>query len=500
MKQTRIELNNGQILASGQSGDAIVSLGLTRAVNSGQELTLGSVCAAMAELELLVQGTSPIGQGDSFVLFRGEEKIGVFTAEKPVWKSAHRVKITAYDNVVKLDKDLTAWLESWDNWPCTLQELAHAVCEACGVELLDQDLPNGDFLMESIPRQTVTGRKLMGWIGQATGRFCHAQPDGTLVFGWYIPVEQSIGPAGLPEDDRIFYYQGSLSLADYQTAPIEKVQIRQDDRDVGTLWPDMGEGNTYCITGNPLLAARTAEDLLPVAQNLYLQLQNVSYTPCTVTISGDENVFPGQILQVTDAGGRVATVYVMETNLNGSKMTVKSVGSASRDSITLKNSQTEVLNGKLLRLQTDVEGLRAEHVDTAGKTASLSVTVEGIESKVTAQQTELDSTKENLTALRQDTDSLELEIKTITEQGVERVVTKTGYSFSDEGLRISKSGLEMENLLDHTGMYVSRNGQTILQANNRGVEARDVTVQNFLVVGSHARFEDYGNGTACFYI
>lgn len=500
MKQTRIELNNGQILASGQSGDAVVSLGLTRTVNSGQELTLGSVCAAMAELELLVQGTSPIGQGDSFVLFRGEEKIGVFTAEKPVWKSAHRVKITAYDNVVKLDKDLTAWLETWDHWPCTLQELARAVCEACGVELLHQDLPNGTFLVEKIPQQTVTGRKLMSWIGQATGRFCQAKPDGSLTFDWYAPSEQMICPSGAQEENQLFYYQGSLTLADYQTAPIEKVQIRQDDRDVGTLWPDMGEGNTYCITGNPLLAAQTAEHLIPVAQCLYQQLKSVSYTPCTVTVSGEAHILPGQILQVEDAGGRTATVYVMETNLNGSKLTVKSTGSASRDSITLKNSQTEVLGGKLLRLQADVEGLRAEHVDTAGKTASLSVTVEGIETKVTAQQTELDSTKETLTALRQDTDSLELEIKTITEQGVERVVTKTGYSFSDEGLRISKSGLEMENLLDHTGMYVSRNGQTILQANNRGVEARDVTVQNFLIVGSHARFEDYGDGAACFYI
>lgn len=500
MKQTRIELNNGQVLASGQPGDAVVSLGLTRAVNSGQELTLGSVCAAMAELELLVQGTSPIGQGDSFTLYRGEEKIGVFTAEKPVWKSARRVKITAYDNVVKLDKDLTAWLETWDHWPCTLQELAQAVCEACGAELVSQELPNGGFLVEKIPQQALTGRKLMGWIGQAAGRFCQAQPDGALAFRWYEPAAQRICPAGSQEENKIFYYQGSLTLADYQTAPIEKVQIRQDDRDVGTLWPDTGEGNTYCITGNPLLAAQKAEDLIPIAQSLYQQLQAVSYTPCTVTVSGEEDVSPGQILQVEDAGGRAAAVYVMETNLNGSKLTVKSTGSANRDSITLKNSQTEVLGGKLLRLQTDVEGLRAEHVDTAGKTASLSVTVEGIESKVTAQQAELDSTKESLTALRQDTDSLELEIKTITQQGPERVVTKTGYSFSDEGLRISKSGLEMENLLDHTGMYVSRNGQTILQANNRGVEARDVTVQNFLIVGSHARFEDYGSGTACFYI
>jgi hypothetical protein len=63
----------------------------------------------------------------------------------------------------------------------------------------------------------------------------------------------------------------------------------------------------------------------------------------------------------------------------------------------------------------------------------------------------------------------------------------------------------MGNLLDHTGMYVRRSGEVILQANNQGVAARDVSVANFLVIGENARFEDYSSGTdqnrtACFYI
>jgi len=63
----------------------------------------------------------------------------------------------------------------------------------------------------------------------------------------------------------------------------------------------------------------------------------------------------------------------------------------------------------------------------------------------------------------------------------------------------------MENLLDNTGMYVRRSGQVILQANAAGVVATDVTVRNYLVIGTHARLEDYtgstdGNRTACFYL
>lgn len=54
--------------------------------------------------------------------------------------------------------------------------------------------------------------------------------------------------------------------------------------------------------------------------------------------------------------------------------------------------------------------------------------------------------------------------------------------------------------MDHTGLYVRRGGAMILQAGNRGVTAVDVTVGNYLIVGNHARFEDFDGGTACFYI
>ena len=85
-------------------------------------------------------------------------------------------------------------------------------------------------------------------------------------------------------------------------------------------------------------------------------------------------------------------------------------------------------------------------------------------------------------------------------KGVTKVQTQTGYTFDGEGLKISKSGEEMENKLDNTGMYVKQNGQVILQANNKGVEASDITVRNYLVVGQSSRFEDYGGRTGCFWI
>lgn len=96
-------------------------------------------------------------------------------------------------------------------------------------------------------------------------------------------------------------------------------------------------------------------------------------------------------------------------------------------------------------------------------------------------------------------------MKNIQENGISKVETQAGYTFSDEGLKISKAGEEMENRLDNTGMYVERSGEVILQADHKGVVATDVKVRNFLVIGDHARFEDYSDGiddkrTACFWL
>ena len=63
----------------------------------------------------------------------------------------------------------------------------------------------------------------------------------------------------------------------------------------------------------------------------------------------------------------------------------------------------------------------------------------------------------------------------------------------------------MENKLDNTGMYVTRDNVPILTANNQGVTSLNLTAHQYLIVGQNSRFEDYtGDGgearTGCFWI
>ena len=89
--------------------------------------------------------------------------------------------------------------------------------------------------------------------------------------------------------------------------------------------------------------------------------------------------------------------------------------------------------------------------------------------------------------------------------GIDSVTTSTGYTFGADGLRIVKQGEQMENKLDNTGMYVTRDNVPILTANNQGVTALNLTAHQYLIVGQNSRFEDYtGDGgearTGCFWI
>lgn len=126
----------------------------------------------------------------------------------------------------------------------------------------------------------------------------------------------------------------------------------------------------------------------------------------------------------------------------------------------------------------------------------LSQSISGVDDRVTELSSEV--------SLKVDSEAVKIEIEKELANGVDRVVTKMGYTFDDNGIDISKSGEEMRNKLDNTGMYVTKDGNEILTANNRGVNATNLHANTYLIIGSgngRSRFEDYGTDrTACFWI
>ena len=504
MEQYEIVLEDGRVLTAGaEEACAIADVRLTRSVNPETELMPGGVGSAMLEVTVLdAQRLLRVAAGEKLVLRRGGEQVGIYYAQKPERSSSGQYRLTAYDAVSRLDVPLGQWLESLTGWPYTLRSFADMVCSQCGLTLTNQVAVNGDYPVGAFSGADITGRLLLRWICQLGGCFCRADARGRLEFGWYTPRELCLRPTG-----EHFYYRDGLSDADYTTCPIQRVQLQLTQQDVGAVYPDTpGELNTLRLTGNRLLGNSGVSAMEEAARQLWEHLRHITYTPCQVRVSASCGVEPGDVITLEDRSGQLRTVYVMHCLEEGGTVTIRSTGSARRDSSAAVNTaRYEGLSGKVLQLQADLDGLRIENADAKGNLASLSLNLEGIESQVLRNQTDTGNLKTALTTLQQTEESLTLQVQTLTQEGSRKVKTGTGYTFDEDGLKIAKAGQQMENLLDNTGMYVRRSGQVILQAGSDGVTARDVTVGNYLVVGEHARFEDYANGldyqrTACFFL
>lgn len=335
-------LPDGSELISGTVGaSSITSTTIKQSVNSGDELTLGSAFANILEFSIKDYARLSLTAGDEVTLYKVDSagnriRKGIFILEKPTRPSPNTLKLTGYDRVIKLDKDLTEWLNGLDGWPYELTTFAGMVCGACGLDFVESDVPNGDFLVPQFTKSSVTGRQIMKWLGEICCRFCRANANGEIEFAWYKPSGVTIAPTG----DR-YYFQGALSYEAYQVAPIEAVQLKLADSDKGALWPEAAaDANSYIISGNAILMARMTEELEPYLQVIAQELAGVTYTPCKVAIPACMDIDAGSIVNITDKNGAQITAYVMTKTTKGQQDTLECTGSARRDSSTAVNNPT----------------------------------------------------------------------------------------------------------------------------------------------------------------
>ncbi len=393
MLQPILTLSSGTELKGGSPGSAVKSLTLHTAVNAGQEFTIGSAFSDYIEAEIWADpgGSLQITAGDALTYYRQDDagnrtKVGVFYAEKPTRTKRNSYKVTAYDTMSKLDTDFSGWLRANQaQFPKTIWQLVQLACQRAGVTLASSSLPiNGSYSGQAFYADDLTCRQIISWAAEAAGCYAHMNADGKLQFLTYTDKRSTakITPDGASNSTA--YYADSLSYEDYTVKAIEKVQIRQSDRDVGVIYPDSTTAtNTYAVQGNLLLTTGTEANLKTVVQNLYNVLKNVTYTPCKVSVPSSSGLTCGQIVHVKDARGREFDTYLMSATISSGKASFESMGSASRESSSAVNSQSyKNLTGKMLEIKTSVDGLEVKASDLTGKYTDLKATVDGLSSEV----------------------------------------------------------------------------------------------------------------------
>jgi hypothetical protein len=142
--------------------------------------------------------------------------------------------------------------------------------------------------------------------------------------------------------------------------------------------------------------------------------------------------------------------------------------------------------------------IAALQLDTKSIAASVERVAENANSAIGGVNDEL-TTLSNRVDAAMTAEGVKLSIQEELANGVNKVYTETGFSFDADGLRVSKTGSEMETLLDEDGLSVFRDDVEVLTADNTGVNGINMTVRQYLIVGG-SRFEDYGGRTGCFWI
>ena len=498
------------LFADGRELPALVKLTCLWDIRLREEALPGAVAETTLEATVLAD-TDPVAPGTALDYYRGQTLLGRFYCLTPECVGPGRFSITASDAMFRFDREIGPWLESRP-WPMTIRALLEALCLHCGVPLAENmPLPGEDLPVESFPQGKLTGRQLLGYIGQAVGRYFRVTPEGTLRGEWYPETATALGgdvalvqlaDSVLGEKfQRLFalraavpYQLGKLRYSNFDTAPVERVLIREREADVGTAWPEdlTDTANTLILQGNPLLLARQGVDLSQVARRLQTQLANHSHRPFSCHLIPGYRIDVGSRVSFRDAGGNPRQGLVTRMRLENGCCQISGTGSRALTGIASDHRiRVEDLLGRVLTLEQSAQGLAVRHRDLSGELAELLLRFDGITTRVSALLTEAEThaTVTQLSQLEQRADSLELVFTRLREDlegkadGEELEEISQRFLFHEDGLTISNSATGMGIGISQERVVFTGGEDPTTRITPTAMETTDLVVENRLDLG-----------------
>ena len=323
------------------------SFDLQESLNSSEDLVFGSCEAACLKIKFADIAVDL--KGKTFVLTQTVNgtvtNLGTFTVDSAIEQDNRRfLEVTAYDNMRRFDRDVVEWYESL-TFPTSLKAMRESLCTHCGVEYEDSNLPNDAMTVtKTISSNTLNGLEVLRNLEQLNGAFGHIGRDGKLR---HKVLSKTVVDDTIPSGS----YK-TLKYEKYSTKPIEKLQINQEDGDIGAI---VGTGtNCYKIQDNFLVYGKSASALQIIADNAAVNILGITYIPYTCDMLG---------LPYLEVGDRVTygtaiTSYILSRNLKGIQSISDSIETKGNEEIvqvTSINTEVKQLRGKTNVLSRDVE-------------------------------------------------------------------------------------------------------------------------------------------------
>lgn len=478
-------IDNSQIISE--------SLTIEENLCASQDLAFGECNSTQFEItvaDVLLDLT-----GKEFIVTVGvggyEMALGIYKVDSFVREQAdrRRKKIVAYDRMQYFDIDVADWYQGL-TFPMSLKQFRDSLCAYVGVTQISVILPLDDMqITKTIDPEQLDGRKVLIAICEINGCFGNFDKIGRLTykflgFSGLFPSEtlypsDDLFPSEMTNAENLSRYkQSETYYEDFVTRPFNKVQIRQEEGDVGVSY---GPGkNCYIIQGNYLVYGKSAKDLPSIAATVYEQISRRIYKPSHIVGPALPwvEVGDGIICYTTDD---VIETYCLKRTMKGVQGmmdTYESQGSIEREQSFGLGDQIIQLEGKAAVIKKSVEEVSVRVTDLKAETeAKFAITAEQILAEVTrAKQAEA--------SLSIRADQIALSVTNLTNDTNSRF-TQTAEQIA---LKVSKGQVSSQLSVESDKVTISSNrlivNSTNFQLDGNGNATFSGKVQGAQVVGS----------------
>lgn len=275
-------------------------------------------------------------------------------------------------------------------------------------------------------------------------------------------------------------------------------------------------GTTQYVRDNAFWELR--DDIATLVDNALAAVGGLTVNQFDIDWRGNFLVEIGDRLAITQKDGTIVYSYLLDDVItyNGAYQQTTRWSYEGEDEETASNPSTlgdalkqtfakvDKVNRQISIVASESQANREAISSIQMDTASIRASVQETQESYTASIDSVNDTLNTLTRQVEATMSAEdvrLEISSQLDNGVDKVITSTGFTFNEDGLTVAKSDSEMETTITEDGMTVYKNNKAVLTANNEGVEAIDLHATTYLIVGKNSRLEDYNSSrTGCFWI
>ena len=310
--------------------------------------------------------------------------------------------IVAYDAMYDvLNANVAEWYVDFfeNNENVTLKDFRDGFFEHFGIEQEVVELPLDDMAVEqTIGGDDISGKLIITSICEINGCFGHIGRDGKFQYIFLTEIGQGLFPALTlyPKDglfpspiesttlfDAAYYYE--VRYEDYLSRRINKLQIRQNEDDIGYVH---GYGdNCYIVEDNFLVYGKSSVELAVIAEAMFKKINMVEYRPASIKAKGNLTIPLGTAIAVDTTYKKIYT-YIFERTTTGIQGLIDQY---SADGTEYHNENVNSVNRSLYQLK--------------GKTNELSRTIEETRSTITDVESGLES------EIRQTASTLETTLK-----------------------------------------------------------------------------------------